>query len=68
MLTLQYFNILVQILIIVGALNWGLIALLKVDLVEKVTMENEIAEQSIKGIVGAAGLYSSYLLYLSLSK
>jgi uncharacterized membrane protein YuzA (DUF378 family) len=66
--SIYYLNIFAQILIIVGALNWGLIAVSDIDFVEKVSMGNVKAEKAVKGLVGVAGLYGCYLLYVILSK
>lgn len=59
--------ILVQLLLIAGALNWGLVAYNGTDLVKKVTNGGKI-EKGVKLAVAAAGLYSAYQLYTALSK
>lgn len=61
------FAILVQLLLIAGALNWGLIAFNGTDLVNKLTKGGQI-EKYVKFAVGFAGLYSAYQLYAALSK
>ena len=39
----------------IGALNWGLVAFLNMNLVEKVTGMGTTASKVIYGVVGAAG-------------
>lgn len=56
-------NKLVMVVVIVGALNWGLIALNKFDLVTAITPGNPDIERIIKGVVGACALYYAYLQY-----
>lgn len=58
----KYLHIIVQLLIIVGAINWLTIATYNVDLVEKITMGNAMADKYIKVLVGVCGVYAAYLL------
>lgn len=51
------------ILVIIGALNWGLVGLAKWDLVKAVFGENSAAARVIYALVGAGGLY---LIFLSM--
>ena len=51
---------LVTILLIVAALNWGLLAYNGTDLVTKLTPKNPTAERYIKLAIGLAGLYAGY--------
>lgn len=57
--------LLVQILLIAGALNWGLIAYNGTDAVKMVTGGGDI-EKYVKFAVGFAGLYHAYTLYLAM--
>lgn len=52
----------VQILIIAGALNWGLVAFNGTDLVKQLTGGGDI-EKYVKFTVAAAGVYYAYTLY-----
>jgi uncharacterized membrane protein YuzA (DUF378 family) len=49
----------VLILLIAGALNWGLVAVGQDDIVHKFVPQ---FEQPIKLVIGVAGLYQLYLL------
>lgn len=53
---------LVQILVIAGALNWGLVAFNGTDLVQQLTGGGDI-EKYVKYAVAAAGLYLAYDIY-----
>ena len=54
-------NVLALVLVIVGALNWGLVALFEWDLVAELFGETfgttNVATRIIYGLVGLAGLY-----------
>ena len=54
-------NVLALVLVIVGALNWGLVALFEWDLVAEIFGETfgttNIATRIIYGLVGLAGVY-----------
>lgn len=55
--------LIVQIVLIVGAVNWALVAIdKKYDLVEMITGGGDAAK-IVKLAVGAAGAYSAYTLY-----
>ncbi len=54
--------LLVQILVIAGAVNWGLVAYNGTDLVTMATGGGDI-EKYVKFAVAAAGLYLAYTLY-----
>ena len=60
------FNVLALILVIVGALNWGLVALFEWDLVAEIFGETfgttNIATRIVYGLVGLAGLYLAVTL------
>ena len=59
-------NVLALILVIVGALNWGLVALFEWDLVAEVFGETfgttNAATRIVYGLVGLAGLYLAVTL------
>ena len=59
-------NVLALILVIVGALNWGLVALFEWDLVAEIFGETfgttNIATRIVYGLVGLAGLYLAITL------
>jgi len=59
-------NVLALILVIVGALNWGLVALFEWDLVAEIFGETfgttNIATRIVYGLVGLAGLYLAVTL------
>jgi len=54
-------NVLALVLVIVGALNWGLVALFEWDLVAEVFGETfgttNVVTRIVYGLVGLAGLY-----------
>lgn len=63
---MDYSNIilmLVQILVIAGALNWGLVAFNGTDLVQQLTGGGDI-EKYVKFAVAAAGIYLAYTIYV----
>lgn len=51
------------ILVIIGAINWGLIALFKFDLVAAIFGDYSVLSRIIYGLVGLAGLYSIKFLF-----
>jgi uncharacterized membrane protein YuzA (DUF378 family) len=59
-------NTLALVLVIVGALNWGLVALAEFDLVAKIFGEEfgttNPATRIVYGLVGLAGLYLAFTL------
>jgi uncharacterized membrane protein YuzA (DUF378 family) len=54
---------LVQVLVIAGALNWGLVAFNGTDLVQQLTGGGDI-EKYVKFAVAAAGIYLAYTIYV----
>jgi uncharacterized membrane protein YuzA (DUF378 family) len=52
----------VQVLLIAGALNWGFVAYNQTDLVDKLTGGGDLATY-VKYAVAAAGVYYAYTLY-----
>ena len=59
-------NVLALVLVIVGALNWGLVALFEWDLVAEIFGEafgtTNVATRIIYGLVGLAGVYLAVTL------
>ena len=59
-------NVLALVLVIVGALNWGLVALFEWDLVAEIFGEafgtTNVASRIIYGLVGLAGVYLAVTL------
>jgi len=52
------------VLVIIGALNWGLIALFQFDLVASLFGgQSALLSRVVYGLVGLAGLYSITLLF-----
>lgn len=48
------------VLVIIGALNWGLVGLLETDLVATVLGEASTLSRVVYALVGIAGLYMIY--------
>lgn len=67
MFTQQNISLLVQLVLIVSALNWALVSYNNTDLVRIVSGGGQI-EKYAKFAVGAAGAYAAYQLYLAYSK
>ena len=51
------------VLIIIGAINWGLIALFNFDLVAAIFGDMTILSRIIYGLVGVSGLWGIKLLF-----
>ncbi len=51
------------VLIIIGAINWGLIALFRLDLVALIFGEMSIWSRIVYGLVGLSGLWGIKLLF-----
>ena len=51
------------VLIIIGAINWGLIALFELDLVALIFGEMTIWARIVYGLVGISGLWGIKLLF-----
>lgn len=56
------------ILIIIGALNWGLIALFNFNLVDAIFGDFSVLSRIVYGLVGLAGLYSISLLFRDMDR
>jgi uncharacterized membrane protein YuzA (DUF378 family) len=59
---MRYLHILIQLLIIVGALNYLTMSLVEFDIVDKLSMQNTTAKRVIEIAIGVSGLYATYLL------
>ncbi|MTI67066.1 MAG: DUF378 domain-containing protein [Firmicutes bacterium] len=59
---MKIINAIASILIIIGALNWGLVGLFKVNLVESIFKKDSLITKMIYILVGLAGLWT--ILYL----
>lgn len=51
------------VLIIIGAINWGLIAIFNFDLVAAIFGDMSIVSRIIYGLVGVSGLWGIKLLF-----
>ncbi len=51
------------VLIIIGAINWGLIALFELDLVALLFGEMSVLSRIVYGLVGLSGLWGIKLLF-----
>ena len=59
---MNYVNLMIALIVIIGAINWGMVAGLNMDLVKMATMGNGDIERYVKIAVGLAGLYYAYLI------
>lgn len=50
------------VLVIVGALNWGLVGLFKFNLVEAIFGKDTMLARIVYSLVGLSGLYLIYLI------
>ena len=48
--------------LVVGALNWGLVGLLDMNLVESVLGAGSLLTKAVYIVVGAAGAYKAYMM------
>ncbi len=55
-------GVICEILVIVGAINWGLIGLFDVNLVKLIFNFSPLLEKAVYSLVGTAGLYIFYRL------
>lgn len=56
------------ILVIIGAINWGLIALFNFNLVATIFGDYTVLSRIIYGLVGLAGLFSITLLFRDMKR
>lgn len=59
---------LAYILVVIGALNWGLVGFFKFDLVAAILGDMSVLSRIIYSLVGLAALWMTYLLYGFVSK
>lgn len=59
---MKYVHILIQLLIILGAVNFLTMSFMDIDMIDKMSMNNATANKGIKIAVGLSGLYAAYLL------
>lgn len=52
-----------QVLVIIGAINWGLIALFRFDLVAAIFGDMTFLARLVYGLVGVSGLWAIRLLF-----
>ncbi|MGM5480060.1 MAG: DUF378 domain-containing protein [Nanobdellota archaeon] len=50
------------ILLVIGGINWGLVGLFKIDLVQAILGSVPILQNIVYILVGIAGLYGVYML------
>lgn len=55
-------GIICEVLLIIGAINWGLVGLFDFNLVHSLFFSYPLLEKTIYGVVGVAGLYILYRL------
>ena len=48
--------------LVVGALNWGLVGLLKLNLVETILGSGTLLSKAVYIVVGLAGVYKAYVM------
>ena len=60
---MKYLNYIALALVIIGALNWGLIGLLDFNLVDSLFGVDSFLSSFIYSLVGLSGLYSFYFFY-----
>jgi len=60
-MNLKIVDLIANILVIIGALNWGLVGLLNINLVTLLLGSVPALVQAVYIIVGIAGLYVAYL-------
>ena len=56
-------NLAVAVLLIVGGLNWGLVGLLNMNIVETVLESIPVAVTAVYGLVGLAAVYKLLKLF-----
>ena len=59
---MNYVNLVIALIVIIGAINWGMVGGLNMDLVKMATMGHADIERYVKIAVGLAGLYYAYLI------
>ena len=54
--------------LVVGALNWGLVGLLNLNLVETLLGSGSLLSRAVYVVVGLAGAYKLYMLTMGVKK
>ena len=54
--------------LVVGALNWGLVGLLNLNLVETLLGSGSLLSRAVYVVVGLAGVYKLYMLTMGVKK
>lgn len=57
---MKFLNYLALTLVIIGALNWGLIGFFRFDLVAAIFGDMSVLSRIVYALVGVSGLYSIY--------
>jgi len=60
---LNVLDLIALILVVIGAVNWGLVGIANIDLVAVILGAIPILQQLTYIVVGIAGLYVAYLTY-----
>lgn len=64
----RYVELLAKLLVVVGALNWGLVGLLNMNLVNTLLGAWPSLEKVVYVLVGVGGLWMLYDWYMKMSK
>lgn len=62
MKNLNVFDWIVLVLLIIGGLNWGMIAVFDIDLVSSLFGSMTMLTRAVYGVVGLSALYTVYIL------
>lgn len=54
--------------LVVGAVNWGLVGLVGIDAIEMLLGKGTLLSKAVYMVVGAAGLYKAYLMVVGKKK
>lgn len=57
---MKYVNLIAMILVLIGALNWGLVGVFNYNLVTALAGDGTTLAKIIFGLVGAAALYEGF--------
>lgn len=55
---MQWYDWVAYVLIVVGAINWGLVGIFSLNLVTVITGGIELATRFVYSVIGVAGLYA----------
>lgn len=65
---LNYLDWVAVVLVIVGAVNWGLVGLFNFDLVEAVFGEMTLVSRIVYDLVGLSGIYLIFIVGMFMKK